>query len=260
MHIAVCDDNVADRKQTERLLDRESKERIATTGNLYIDSFGSVDSLIKAPQKYDLFLIDMTQSEPHGIETVNILRDMGVSAPVVLLVSSINYRSYAQIPPDVTFLDKPIKKAELTALLDEALITYSSKLPTIELRDETKAHYVFPDQFVYAVPDRHIMRVKLSDGKTVNQLGSFEDLCRLISPFETFLLISGKIIINKHHVLRMEKRNILMSDGSKFKVGLSERRSVYNIVSTEGSRFISENLTDNNGGKHNGTSDTFPEG
>lgn len=32
MHIAVCDDNVADRKQLERLLGRESDSRKADTG------------------------------------------------------------------------------------------------------------------------------------------------------------------------------------------------------------------------------------
>ena len=38
MHIAVCDDNVADRKQTERLLQRASDRHASTTGVFYIDS------------------------------------------------------------------------------------------------------------------------------------------------------------------------------------------------------------------------------
>ena len=49
MHIAVMDDNIADRKQLERLLDRESDRRIQTTGNLYIDSFVALESLFIAP-------------------------------------------------------------------------------------------------------------------------------------------------------------------------------------------------------------------
>ena len=39
MHLAVCDDNIADRKQMERLLGRESDRRLNTTGVLYVDSF-----------------------------------------------------------------------------------------------------------------------------------------------------------------------------------------------------------------------------
>ena len=41
MHIAICDDNIADRKQLERLLKRESDKRKAKTGLLFADSFGN---------------------------------------------------------------------------------------------------------------------------------------------------------------------------------------------------------------------------
>ena len=46
-YIAVCDDNMADRKQMERLLGRESDIRLNDTGVLYIDSYGSEDALLK---------------------------------------------------------------------------------------------------------------------------------------------------------------------------------------------------------------------
>ncbi len=38
MHLAICDDHMADRKQMERLLGRESDRRMNTTGVLYVDS------------------------------------------------------------------------------------------------------------------------------------------------------------------------------------------------------------------------------
>ena len=37
MHIAICDDNIADRKQLERLLDRESDRRKGTSGVFFYD-------------------------------------------------------------------------------------------------------------------------------------------------------------------------------------------------------------------------------
>ena len=110
MHIAVCDDNIADRKQTERLLDRESAERINKSGNLFVDSFGNVNALLTAPMKYDLFFIDMTASSPNGMETAVKLRTIGVTSPIVLLISSIDYRAYPNPPKSIFFLEKPIKK------------------------------------------------------------------------------------------------------------------------------------------------------
>ena len=59
MHIAICDDNIADRKQTERLLGRESDRRAKTDNVLYIDSFGKQESVLVSPMIYDMFFIDM---------------------------------------------------------------------------------------------------------------------------------------------------------------------------------------------------------
>ena len=63
MHIAVCDDNVADRKQLERLLKRESDKRAASTGIIYTDSFGNSTALLSNPMQYDAFYIDMCLTE-----------------------------------------------------------------------------------------------------------------------------------------------------------------------------------------------------
>ena len=56
MHLAICDDHMADRKQMERLLGRESDRRLNTTGVLYVDSFGSKESILTTPMIYDAIL------------------------------------------------------------------------------------------------------------------------------------------------------------------------------------------------------------
>ena len=62
MHIALCDDNVADRKQFERLVKRESDRRAADEGILFADSFGNSESLLTNPMQYDVFYIDMCKT------------------------------------------------------------------------------------------------------------------------------------------------------------------------------------------------------
>lgn len=244
MHIAVCDDNVADRKQTERLLGRESESRIQTSGNLYVDSYGNVEALMHAPMKYDLFFIDMTENEPTGMEVARMLRTAGVTSPIVLLVSKIDYRAEKNIPENIYYLDKPVKKADLSDMLDKASELFLSKPQTIELRDETKTYYVLPDQIVYAVPEDHVMKIRLSDGKDIAMLGSRDDLCRILAAFDCFLLLSGKNIININHVCKIKKRIVTMSDNAVFKAGLTEWKSLLQTVSGRGSRFIPENLAD----------------
>ena len=49
MHIAICDDNIADRKHLERLLSRESDKRQGTPNLLYVDSYGDWDNFFHNP-------------------------------------------------------------------------------------------------------------------------------------------------------------------------------------------------------------------
>lgn len=49
MHIAICDDNVADRKQLERLLKRESDKQYGIREPFYIDSYGNAEALMRSP-------------------------------------------------------------------------------------------------------------------------------------------------------------------------------------------------------------------
>ena len=49
MHIAICDDNIADRKQTERLLKREADKMRAEGEMLYIDSSEAARNWLKHP-------------------------------------------------------------------------------------------------------------------------------------------------------------------------------------------------------------------
>ena len=63
MHIAICDDNVADRKQLERLLGRESDKRKSDTGVFYTDSYGDCEVLGRNPMPYDLFFFFFTERD-----------------------------------------------------------------------------------------------------------------------------------------------------------------------------------------------------
>ena len=107
MHIAVCDDNIADRKQTERLLGRASDRRLHTTGVLYIDSYGNVEAVLRSPMLYDAFFIDMTSGPVNGFQLARKLIDAGVVAPIILCISTIDYpavieAALAKVPEDVT--------------------------------------------------------------------------------------------------------------------------------------------------------------
>ena len=82
MHLAICDDHMADRKQMERLLGRESDRRLNTTGVLYVDSFGSKESILTTPMIYDAIFMDMTEDGCDAVELSHMLRADGTDVPI----------------------------------------------------------------------------------------------------------------------------------------------------------------------------------
>lgn len=218
MHIAVCDDNVADRKQLERLIKRESDKRAKDSGVIYTSSFGNADVMLANPMQYNAFYIDVCKTEGiTGMDIVHELTAKGVNTPIVMCCSDINYREYS-FPSNVIFLDKPIKTTELSESIDLALSIMEHSVPLIELREDTETHYVTEQDILYAVEaDRHVS-VTLKDGRKINVIGSSLNLYEQVAHYPTFIAPSQKTIINARYILKLTFRKATMIDGTVFHI------------------------------------------
>lgn len=204
MHIAVCDDNVADRKQLERLLKRESDKRAASTGIIYTDSFGNSTALLSNPMQYDAFYIDMCLTEgTTGTDVVNALTAQGVNAPIILCCSKINYREQTY-PENVIFLDKPIKVAELAQSIDHALEIMAKAVPLIELREDEDTIYVTEPDILYAEEEGRNVIVTLKDGRTVKVATTAINLFSQIENHPTFFAPTVRAILNGRYMRRWD--------------------------------------------------------
>ena len=107
---------------------------------------------------YDLFFRDLTNGNADGLTIALKLREMGVTAPIVLCSSNINYLSQissTEETADFMHLNKPILTTELCVTLDKAISMQQNRIPTIELRSEKDTQYVQEDDIVYALPKIH---------------------------------------------------------------------------------------------------------
>lgn len=240
MHIAVCDDNIADRKQMERLLGRASDRRLRTTGVLYIDSYGNVEAVMRSPMLYDAFFIDMTSGPVNGFQLARKLIDAGVTAPIVLCISTIDYPSVieaalAKVPEDVTeasnhdilrrqlqkqilYLHKPIKVNELDEMLDHAQGLKAETIPTIELRGEKETLYVHEDEILYAVKNGNYVHVTLTEERSLDLLSTIPNLYSQIAMFSSFISISEHCLVNTAFVEKLSLLKLIMKDGQSFNV------------------------------------------
>lgn len=216
MHIAVCDDNVADRKQLERLLKRESDRRASTSGILYADSYGHPESLLKNPMQYDAFFVDICHTgELTGVDVVNSLTALGSTAPVILCCSRLDYRSFS-LPQRVLFLDKPIQAAALSAVLDQAQQLKDSAVPLIELREGSGTFYVTEPDILYGIEKKRHLTLSLADGRKVLLETSARNFFSQVEGYPSFLCPSLHKLINARHIRSIRFHRLSMCDGTVF--------------------------------------------
>ena len=75
MYIAVIADNIADRKQLERLLSRANEAISDETGTLYIDAFGDEKSFLSTAMRYEIFFVDIVSGEDQARNVIEILKN-----------------------------------------------------------------------------------------------------------------------------------------------------------------------------------------
>lgn len=223
MHVAVCDDNIADRKQTERLLGRESDRRAKITEGLYIDSYGNETALLNTPMMYDIFYIDMCKTEGiTGVDVALKLCTLGVRVPIYMCCSDMDYRQF-DFPENVHFLDKPIRKDDLCASLDYAYEVKKNAVPLIELREEKETYYVTEADILYATEEGRHVNVTLNDGRKLRIATNADNLFDQWSNFDTFLAPNLKTIVNGRYIAKIGLLQVHMKDGKHFALNASCR-------------------------------------
>lgn len=222
MHIAICDDNIADRKQLERLLQRESDARSGSSGVFYIDSYGSHTSLVNAAMTYDLYFIDITGGDKNGLEVAWELRKSGIHVPIVLCNSTIYYPSFRSQPENIFHLEKPIKLAELREKLDTALDMSQQKIRTIEIRCESTTVYIQPCDVVYVLPLGHLSAVHCQDGTVVNMFGSLNEFYYLVESEKKFIFARKNMIVNIDYISALSLTRLKLKTGETFHIHIGD--------------------------------------
>ena len=214
MHIAICDDNVADRKQLERLLKRESDKQYGIREPFYIDSYGNAEALMRSPMLYDAFFIDMTTGPKNGYEVAMELIRAGVNVPIILCISTIDYRSF-DLSENCFFLQKAIRVDELCATLEMLITSCDNKIPHIEIRTETDTHYVSEQDIMYFVQSAHT-QIYLKDGRILEITDSMINFYDELRNMPCFFPVSYKAVLNAAYVSHLSPLSIQTKDGRRF--------------------------------------------
>lgn len=227
-HIAIVEDNIADRHQTERLMGREVDRRRTPDDGYYVDTFGSAEAILPSPTTYDIFFMDMQESAPDGFALMVELMHRGANGFFVLMSSTIDYekefesrKSEVPFPMQVRFLRKPILVKDLTAVLDELIPLTADKIKLVEIRGISmdSTYYLLPNEICWATSDGHTTQIhttRKGDEAVLTSATSADAQFDFVIDFGQFMMTDLKNFINMYHVRKIGFMSITMDDGSKF--------------------------------------------
>lgn len=237
MHIAICMDVAADRKQLERLLGRSTDRRLSEDISVpfYIQSYGNKEALLARPFMYDLFFINILNDSISSDQLIRQLRELGVTADICYCPNLDDFSNRLSPLDNVHILKQPIIAAELEEIMDIAVGHVKEKVPTLDIRLTTDTIRIEEKQLLYAHKVKDKIMVHLSDGRVMEspeRIEVFYERARVA--FGKIVFIPGKIgsmvvAARAEEILEVNRNSVTLTDGQKVRISskLAKRLSEY---------------------------------
>lgn len=231
MHIALCDSNMADRKQMERLLMRESDKRMHESGVFYIDTFGSPQALLHNPLVYDAYFLDVTDPVFTAYEIACHLCENGIVSPIIYCISTIDYHNSGTLLPNSVFLDKPILVNELSLVLDEIILQQTEHhVPRMEFRNNTETFYLEEQDFVYCTGEKYEITLHLASQTTREATAFLDNLWMELTPFPSLFLANKNTIVNARYVKEVAMFSVTLTTGEVIKITPGLKKEIKRLM------------------------------
>jgi len=230
--IALCDTNFADRKQMERLLERESDKRLDSCV-FYMDTYGNKEALLSNPRIYDAYFLDMPDINYSACDLAKDIRLKNITSPIVFCSSTMDYRSYEKELTNCFFMNKPILVADLSSILDELILQKEENyIPTVEVRYMDQVHYLTEQEIVYCESRGYsrIMSVHLQDGTVIETENFISNFITELTPLGDFFVANKNIIINARYVDNVNMFHVSLQSGETFKLKSTRKKDIEQMI------------------------------
>lgn len=224
MHVAICDDNVADRKHLERLLSRESDKRRGTPNVLYVDSYGDKAHFLINPLKYNIIFMDMCLESGTVESIINALVEMGYNAPLILYSSRIDYTTLPNLPDFVVHAKKPYIPEPLPQFLKLGDENARGYVAMITVHQNGAPTDVPKDELEYALTEAGKTSLHLIDNTRIDIDEDLAMLRQLLEPYEEFERVNKNGIANFKFVSAVMPLNVIMQSYYQFRISLLRYR------------------------------------
>jgi len=229
MYLAICED---DGNQSDNLKEQctDALKIFGTLSPVTIHTYRSGEELItdlkaEACPKYDIIVMDIEFGENtiNGIETARTLREMGITAPVVITTSYDIYWRQGYGLGIVRYLSKPVSEDQLFEALDACVKEINrSDGKEIVLKNGTEHTVVRYRDIMYFECCGHTVTANTKDKNkySCNQtIGVLEKQ----APGESFFKINKGILVNMRYAAYIKGPDLILDSGAVLPIAQRRR-------------------------------------
>lgn len=219
LYIALFDTNYGERKQMERLLERESDKQTSPF-SLYTTTFGNKDTILNTQRIFDAYFLDIPDAQYSAYDLAKELRLKGIASPIIFCCSTMDYRQCGRELSNTYFMNKPILVVDLASMLDQILQQkVENYVPTVEIRTITQTYYLTEREIVYCSNQKQgrNITIHLQDGTTLRTENDIDNFLSELQPLGQFFLANNHTIINARYVDKTSIFKVHLKTGESFK-------------------------------------------
>lgn len=213
LHIAICEDQPAERDILLALLEQDPTPCTATV-------FTSGEALLAAwePHAFDLLLMDIYMDGMTGVEAVRRLRERGEALPVAFITSSADYALDSYRLSALKYMEKPVRPEDVAELLELAWLK-KARAPALSVQWNGNSDRIPLSDILYLEQQGHVVRIHLRDG-AVRQVYEKLSEAAVRLAGQPFFQTHKSFLVHLAHVERIDAdlRCFVMADGKNIPI------------------------------------------
>lgn len=229
LKIAICEDNLVERKELVKVLDSISFD---THYTIFQSGEDLIEDLENSTDEsfYDLFLLDIYMTGISGIETARIIRNKNTDVPIAFITSSLEHTLESYRLGALKYIEKPFDKKNIEEIIELALLK-KKNIPTLEVKKNKKTIKIPFSKILYLEQNNHTVTIYKNDNEQITVYNKLSTLIEQLDK-EIFLQTHKSYIVNLNFVnyFNKELRCLNMANNKNVNVRRGDVSKVKKIL------------------------------
>lgn len=209
IHVAICDDNIAD---LERLRDMLLKSR----NNLQIVSYDNGEALIKELKtgsiSFSLYYLDIYMDGINGVETAQQIRAIDQRGIIIFVSTSEDFYRAAYDVFAFNYLLKPLQSTAFNTVLENALIQLKQEQECIiRFTYRGREYCLHESEILYISSENHNVIFHMTNNETYLYYGKLENLLPQLR-HNLFVRCHQSFVVNLSKVMSLDIGNFRLGN------------------------------------------------